>query len=327
MVTARKVAVWIVIASLVAIGIRLTVTIVRRERRVTLRGAVLRQDTDPSKQVPIAGADITAITGNTACQAKSNESGFFSITLPKGFRRLQVVTLQFAHPRYQPLELNDLISDKLYIALMKSVAATAPADSQPPQVISHVRLRYVVRSTENANVGSAMKTFQVKNAGNVSCNPQKLCSPDGKWEAATASISLDAGTGNAFRNVRASCIGGPCPFTRIDHEMVSDDGRHLDVTARAWSDTATFLVEAEVIRLMSTPKVRESYPVIFGPSLSFTLPASAEGPSIEAELNGEAIVFPLPPNLSLRWAQCVEGRSKDDNRVYRCELTPGYRFQ
>ncbi len=292
-----------------------------------MRGVVLRQDSDPSKQVPIADADISAITGDTVSQAKSGESGLFSVALPRGFRRRQPITLQFEHQNYEPLELEDFVSDKLYVARMKPAAEVRPASGKSAQVISNIRLRYVVRSTEVADVGSAVKTFQVTNTGNVPCNKSSLCSPDGKWKAATASISLDAGEGNEFRSVRTSCIAGPCPFTRIDQEALAGDGRHLKVTAWDWSDTATFLVEAEVIHPMMNEKVRESYPVIFGPSLSFTLPASAEGPSIEAELNGEAIVFPLGPNLSLSWAQCSEGRSHDENNAYRCELKPGYRFQ
>ena len=74
-------------------------------------------------------------------------------------------------------------------------------------------------------------------------------------------------------------------------------------------------------------KVRELYPTIFGPALSFSLPASAEGPTLEAELNGEAIVFPLGPNLSLSWAQCTQAKSTEQSVLYQCELRSGYRFQ
>ncbi len=327
MSVATKLAAWTALLLLVAAGLWFTASVIRKERRITLRGVVLRQDSDPSKQVPVADANITAVTGGTSSDAKSDESGHFSVTLPRGFRRRQPVTLQFEHQNYQPLELSDFISDKLYVARMKQISEVRPAGGRPAQVISNVRLRYVVRSTETADVGSAVKTFQVTNTGNIPCKKSSLCSPDGKWKASTASISLDASEGNQFRNVRASCIAGPCPFTRIDQEVPAGDGRHLNVTARDWSDTATFLVEAEVIRPMMSERVRESYPVIFGPSLSFTLPASAEGPSIEAEVGGEAIVFPLGTNLSLRWAQCTERRSNSENNVYRCELKPGYRFQ
>ncbi len=94
-----------------------------------------------------------------------------------------------------------------------------------------------------------------------------------------------------------------------------------------WWDTATFLLEAEVVRRMASNMVRETYPVIFGRALNFSLPATAEGPSIEAEINGEAIVFPLGPDLFLRWADCKVGIDKDQSKTYRCELKPGYEFR
>ena len=58
----------------------------------------------------------------------------------------------------------------------------------------------------------------------------------------------------------------------------------------------------------------------------FTLPAAAEGLSLEAELNGDAIVFPLGPTLFLSWANCQSFVNKDQSKLYRCELKPGYRF-
>jgi hypothetical protein len=101
----------------------------------------------------------------------------------------------------------------------------------------------------------------------------------------------------------------------------------LKVTAEAWSDTATFLVEAEVTHTRVADMVRYSYPVIFGPGMNFILPAGAEGPSIEATLNGDNIVFPLGPALILSWATCTEEVSPEQTRIYRCELKPGYKFQ
>jgi hypothetical protein len=140
------------------------------------------------------------------------------------------------------------------------------------------------------------------------------------------SVSLDAGLGNEFRNARASCIAGPCPFTKIDSSAFSDGSRIIKASALDWSDTATFLVEAEVFHPMVSGNVRESYPAIFGQALNFTLPAAAEGVSIEAEINGDAIVFPLGPDLFLSWAECDTRINKDQTRVYRCELKPRHRF-
>ena len=158
--------------------------------------------------------------------------------------------------------------------------------------ISNVRVRYSVKATTEADVGSAVKTFEVVNTGNVLCKGNHPCSPDGKWKATLATASLDAGEGNQFRNARVSCIAGPCPFSKVEFEDLSRGGRRVNVSVRDWSDTTTFLMEAEVVHPMVSDLVRESYPVIFGRALNFSLPPLAEGPSIEAEVNGESIVFP-----------------------------------
>ena len=44
------------------------------------------------------------------------------------------------------------------------------------------------------------------------------------------------------------------------------------VSALNWSDTATFLMEAEVYHNAISSNVRELYPVIFGRTLNFTRP-------------------------------------------------------
>jgi hypothetical protein len=70
-----------------------------------------------------------------------------------------------------------------------------------------------------------------------------------------------------------------------------------------------------------------SYPVIFNRTASFTLPAKAQGPSIEATLDHQEIVFPLGPAPKLSWADCEAQREKDLSTLYRCVLKSGYRFQ
>lgn len=324
-----KLAIWVAVVSAVAIAGGLVVSSIRRSRQVVFRGAVIRQDTDPSKQVPLADVQITAVTTGLTERTKSDQAGLFEFTFPSRFGGRQPVVLRFEHPGYQPLQLSDSGAAKLYVARMipEGTPADLPAPRTPQQVISNVRVRYISRSSNIANVGSEVKTFEVANTGNAPCEPNSLCSPDKKWKAASATVALDAGEGNQFRNVRVSCIAGPCPFTRVDRQTLSADGRHLTVSTINWSDTATYLVEAEVVHPSENDVVRESYPAIFGPSLSFTLPNSAEGLSIEADLNGQAIVFPMGPNLSLGWAQCSQAKINDQVTGYRCELQPGYRFQ
>jgi hypothetical protein len=324
-----KLASWVALISAVAIAGGLVVSNIRRSRQIVFRGAVIRQDTDPSKQAPIAGVEITAVTAGLTERTQSDQAGWFEFTFPNGFGGREQVTFRFEHPGYQPLQLSDVGVDKLYVARMmpESAPADLPAPRTPQQVISNVRVRYIFRSYNLAEIGSEVKTFELANSGNVPCEPNSLCSPDKKWKAASGTVALDAGEGNQFRNVRVSCIAGPCPFTRVDRQTLSADGRHLNVSTLNWSDTATFLVEAEVVHPSENDVVRESYPAIFGPSLSFTVPNSAEGLSIEADLNGQAIVFPMAPNLSLGWAQCSQAKINDQVTGYRCELRPGYRFQ
>ena len=74
--------------------------------------------------------------------------------------------------------------------------------------------------------------------------------------------------------------------------------------------------------------VRLSYPVLFGRALNFTLPPTQEGVSIEADVDGTSMVFPLGPELYLSWADCNArtGADSEKTTVYRCELKPGYRF-
>jgi hypothetical protein len=327
MMAARsKIAIWSTVVIVVALATSFGIH--KSWHRITLQGVLIRQDPDPDKQSPVPGAQITAISGSATGSASSDSLGYFSLTLPESFRRRKSVTLKVRLPGYRPVDLTESIG-KLYVIHMQptSIAKPVEPNRQPPVLISNVRIRYSVKTTTELDVGSEVKTLQVRNTGNVPCDGQHPCSPDGKWRAADGSTELDAGAGDEFRNARVACIAGPCPFTKVENQSVSEDGRVLNVMARDWSDTATFLVEAEVVRPMVSDLVRESYPVIFGPTLSFSLPGTAEGPSIEAEVNGQAIVFPLGPDLLLSWAKCTTGISRDQSKVYRCELKPGYQFK
>jgi hypothetical protein len=295
-----------------------------KRKPVVLSGAIIRQDVDTKKELPISDVEVSVAGGNAA--TRSDASGFFRLRLEKGVKAGGIVTLQFRHSGYLPLDLNIIAGDNLYVARMIPITRDTHDDDSHAVVVSNVRVRYSVSATTVVNIGSAVRTFQVVNAGNVPCNGQPPCSPDGRWKAAIGSVSLDAGLGNEFRNARASCIAGPCPFTKIDSSGFSDVSRTITASAIDWSDTVTVLVEAEVFHEMVSDNVRESYPVIFGQALNFTLPATAEGVSIEAELNGDAIVFPLGPDLFLSWAECDARVNKDQTKVYRCELKPGHRF-
>jgi hypothetical protein len=297
-------------------------------RPIYLRGAVLQQDSDPRKQSPITNVEISAADSLSTSPVKSDFSGYFRLGLRRGVKHGQPITLQFRHPDFRPVDLPSVVSDKLYIVPMTPLHPDSEEDSDRPDiVVANVFVRYSIQTTAEVNVGAGVTTFQVVNTGNVPCNQHKPCSPDNKWKAAIGSASLDAGQGNVFEDARVSCIAGPCPFSKIESDDFSQGGRNIRVSVLGWSDTTTFLFQAEVFRQQISNIVRESYPVIFGRALNFSLPGAAEGPTLEAEIGGTNIVFPLGPSPLLSWAVCNVRMGKDQSKSYRCELKPGYRFR
>lgn len=296
------------------------------KRSITLQGVVLVRATDPRKQLPVADVTVTT-SDDPPLMAKTDARGFFHLAMAQGIRRGRPVKLHFRHADYQPDDVNEFVGDKLYVESMVPLEQKATRAELNLTKVGNVRVRFSIKTQTEVNIGSAAQTFEVQNTGNVPCKGQHPCSPDGKWKAALGSLTLDAGVGNTFRDARASCIAGPCPFTRIEADRFSQGGRNIMVSARDWSDTATFLLEAEVFHPMASELVHESYPVIFGDSLNFTLPGSAEAINLEADINGQTIIFPMGPQMLFSWTTCNARVNADQTHVYRCELKAGYRFQ
>jgi hypothetical protein len=331
----RKTVIWVIaVVAALATGAAVWMHLHNwRPDTVTLKGAVIRSDSDTRKQAPIAGATVTAWSGTASVTVQSDASGYFKLVLGPGVWPQSMIHLSVQHPDYKPFDLtfqNGLHSAaRLYIAALDPTAQqTGPEPASPASTISNIRIRFTVNIQTDTNIGSAVRTFQVVNQGNIPCNHQRVCSPDGKWRASNGSVTLDAGSGNVFRDARASCIAGPCPFTLINSSGFANGGRTITASALDWSDTATFLLEAEVFRDSLDSNERESYPVILGRTLHFTLPPTQEGVSIEADVDGTPMVFPLGPDLYLSWADCTARTSseRDESTVYQCELKPGYRF-
>jgi hypothetical protein len=298
----------------------------RSHRIIVLQGAAMVKDTDVHKQRPIAGVQITAIDSLQIQTVKSDSSGLFLIPLHEGTKRGQPITLQFRHPDYFLMDVQEYVGDKLYVVHLVPRTTPVVNDKKPPTIVGNVTVRYSVKTTTDVNIGSGVKIFEVENQGNVPCRNQHPCSPDGKWKATVGTAFLDAGAGNEFRDARVSCIAGPCPFTKIDSERSSKGGQIITVDARNWSETATFLIEAEVLHTMPTSAAHEFFPVIFGRELSFTLPATVEGVTVEADVDQQRVFFPLGPSLILSWANCSASENPDRTRVFRCELKPGFQF-
>lgn len=321
----QKAMPWILTA--VTVGM-VAVLVVRFRHRtpLVLRGAVTVMSNDTRKEVPIADVEVSLASDTTDSAVKSNASGFFSFKLPWRMRGGHPITLTFRHPEYLPLDQPDFVSDRLYVVHLVPRPHPPMTATGPEITVSNLKVRYSIKNFTVVSVGSAVKAFQVENRGNVPCHGSHPCSPDGRWKATDASATLDAGPGNEFRNARVSCIAGPCPFTKIEQDGLSQGGQTIRVSARDWSDTTTFLMEAEVFHPMVGQIVHESYPVIFGPTLNFTLPADAEGICIEADLNREMVIFPLGPDLFLDWATCNARINPDQTKVYTCELKSGFTF-
>jgi len=315
------------------IGLGIVIAVLRMElphivRERSLAGAVLIANADPRKQLPVPNVEITAEVGETAARAKSDSSGFFRLSWRARIWQGEKITLRFRHPDYQPLEITQPLGSQLYVARMTPSASIKDLEPNSPEIsVTDIRIRYSVKATTTINVGSTAKTLEIFNIGNVACEGRPPCSPDGKWKAAIGAVSLKAGDGEEFQNVRVSCIAGPCPFTKVESDGFARGGPTINVSVRAWSDTVIFLVEADVVHTMLTDAIRQAYPSIFGSDMTFTLPPTGQGPSIEAEVNKLEIVYPLGPDLSLSWAACRVQVASTGTKLYSCKLKPGYRFR
>jgi hypothetical protein len=307
------------------------VILVKRSRALQplhLAGVVLRSDPDPGKQVPVSGAEIQAVSGDSNVLAKSDVAGFFRIDLEPSWERDRKVALTFRHDGYAVQETGGWSNGEICIARMLPAESVKPVASKHPLVpISGVRIRYSIKTTTTTNIGSVANPFEARNQGPVPCNGAPACSPDGKWRATLNSQIFDAGVGNEYRNARLSCIAGPCPFSKVTTENLEQPGRIIKVSVLNWTDTVTYFLEAEVARTAIANIVRYLYPFISGPAMNFTLPPGSEGPSVEADLGGSEIVFPLGPELRLSWATCSATPAADRTTQFRCDLKSGYEFQ
>lgn len=333
MTKGNKIALWVAVSAVV--GTVTPVVLLRfthwRPRMVRIQGAVIQRSSDPRDELPVAGTIVTVYDDTTRVTAVTSDTGYFDVKFPERIWPSETVHLSFRAPDYQPLDETLLIGlhikvNNLFVVKMISTAAPAPAPVAHPTKVDDIRIRYTVNERTDNNVGSTVKVFDVVSKGNIPCNKNELCSPDGLWKAAKGSVTLDAGPGNVYRNVRVSCIAGPCPFTRIDPRGYENGGEKIVVTATDWSDTATFLIEAEVFQESIASKLRLSYPVKYGRDLHFTAPPTAEGVTIEANVGGAPVVFPLGPDLFLSWGICNSRKGPGNDTIYQCELKPQYSF-
>lgn len=298
----------------------------RVPQAVSVEGVVIRQDVDPRARSPVPFVTITAASGGASEEVKSDSAGFFRVKLTPDVDS-GVIALQFRGADYRPLNVTIPADSRVYVAQMQPISQEIRVEqpNAPEVPVTNVRVRYSLKTRTTASIGTLADTLQVFDVGGLPCRSDSPCSPDGKWKAEPGSASFDAGATNEFREARVTCIAGPCPFTTVKSQAAKD-GQILKVSALSWFGTATFLVEAEVTHAMISDIIRQSYPFIFGDSMSFTLPVEGEGPSVEAEVAKADVVFPLGPDITLPWAQCAVRVDADKSKLYRCQLKPGYEF-
>src|SRR5450755_2203521 len=169
MVRKAKIALWV--ASIAVAMAMLAVLWFRyspHRKPVSLKGAVIVQDPDSRERLPIADVEVSVSGDAVVAKVKSDSSGLFTILLPESVRRGRQVTLQFRHPAYEPLDLQESVSDKLYIAQMAPLGRkSSKTSNRPTTTIARVRVRYSIKAMSTVNIGSAAKPFQVVNTGNV----------------------------------------------------------------------------------------------------------------------------------------------------------------
>jgi hypothetical protein len=310
-------------------GITTAAILLTRVPTIRIDGAVMAESADAGQQTPIDGVRVRAFAdGVELAQTMSDFLGSFRLEFPRPVVPGQTITLHLDHRDYRPLDLDATVEGRLYLARLASTRphVDAPHTSGPDVVLSDLVVRYSVATQVDTSVGSGAKEFQVANTGNIPCDRQGACSPDGKWKATVVTVSMDAGPDNQFRHARLSCIAGPCPFTHVDRDDYTRGGQRISATVRNWSDIATFVLESEVFRSQLTDLTENLHPILLGRSLNFTLPAAAQGTSIQADVDGMEVVYPLGPKALLSWATCEVRIGTDRNRTFRCALKPGYAF-
>src|SRR5918993_2389359 len=220
---------WLALGGIIALIVTVTVLALTRWRRPEgvrlVTGAVLTADTNPQRQRPVAQARVTAVAGASTASGRSDESGLFRLTLNPPAPPDQSVTLKVEHPQYHPFDASNLAADQLHLVRLRPIQVALERPSDKPEVpIANVRVRYTSKAEATIEIASAARTFEFANTANVPCAGQPPCSPDGQWKATLGTFSLEAGPNRQFRNVRVSCLAGPCPFTRVASDNFSRGG-------------------------------------------------------------------------------------------------------
>ena len=157
----RKPLIW---SAAIVVVVAIVVAVIAnrpRTRPLSLGGAVMRQDADPRKELPLADVQVSALSnGSVIGTGKSDASGFYTIVLRTRLWIGRPVLLQFRHADYQPLDQKDFIGDKVYVAKMMPIPHETNTAKRPDVVVSNIQVRYSIKTTTTANVGSAVTVLR-----------------------------------------------------------------------------------------------------------------------------------------------------------------------
>ena len=193
----KRAVIWGAAVLVIAIALILIIRKRLQKSGAVIQGAVLMQDADPRRQLPIPGVDVTAEVGDLTVQNKSDASGLFRLTVPRALWRTESADLRFRHPSYQPVYITQPLTDQIYVIRMVAVAAKAvPQSSAPQATIKDVRVRYATTATTPINVGSIAKTFAQAvdwacSASSSSASASRPCRRRSSASFATARTDFD----------------------------------------------------------------------------------------------------------------------------------------
>ena len=302
-----------------------------RQPAISIEGTVILQDDDPTKESPIAGVSVAVEPDDGVSlvdTATSDFSGYFKLRLPPTIVYGDSVTLRLRHPDHQPIDLVVPVAEHLYVMRMSSAhPEVQPRPARPDIVLSEIIVRYTIESRTALNIGSGARpsTCPIVAMSRAIGSRRVHLMASGRRRTAVCRSTPERATSFAMRACPASLVHARLRISsRMDFRAAARSSRPRSATGRT-RPRSRLKPKCSGLR---TP-IRLSVPTQSSSDTGSTLhwPPPPRGVSIEAEVDGEPIIFPLAPNGILSWATCNVRIQKEQARLYRCELKPGYIFK
>jgi len=139
-------------------------------------GAVTVQDADTRKQLPIANVELRR-QSSRSWPRKIRLIRFFQNQAQQERQERQSHQTEIPPSDYRPLDVDEIATDKIFVVRLITLSKSADnIPGRPAAAVGNIRVRYSMKAMRTVNVGSAVKTFEVENVGNVPCKQQSPCS-------------------------------------------------------------------------------------------------------------------------------------------------------